>query len=173
MSGQLRELVLGAGNLRRKVLFFSDKGKEYQNPVRVDIDPGCNPDITWDLNKLPYPFKDEEFDEIHAYEILEHLGTQGDWKFFFDQFAELHRVLKDKGHICISVPDGAGRLAWVDPGHTRAFPREIFMFLDQSYYEERVGKSAVADYRHYWKDNLKVIQMECKDNRIYVVLQKC
>ena len=29
------------------------------------------------------PFGDDAFDEIHAYEVLEHTGRQGDWRFFF------------------------------------------------------------------------------------------
>lgn len=169
----MKELVLGAGNLKTKVLFFANKGREYENPVFVDIDPGCNPTVIHDLNKIPYPFADGEFDEIHAYEILEHLGTQGDWRFFFDQFGELHRILKDGGYIFISVPDGRGPTAWVDPGHTRAFPSSIFGFLDQSMYEEQVGKTCIADYRHYWKKNLKYMQYEEKDNRVYVILKKC
>jgi len=162
----MKELVLGAGNHKKnKVLFREELGREYQNPVFVDIDPDSNPDVIHDLNSIPYPFNDNEFDEIHAYEILEHLGTQGDWRFFFDQFAEMHRILKNYGYLFISVPDGNSRLAWVDPGHT-------FGFLQQSMYEEQVGKSAIADYRHYWKKNFRYLQYEERDNRLYVVLRK-
>ncbi len=167
----MKELVLGCGNHRQKVLFHQHLGKEYQNPTYVDIDPDCEPDVLHDLNKHPYPFGDRSFSEIHAYEILEHLGTQGDWKFFFDQFAELHRLLEPDGYVFISVPDGTGKLAWCDPGHTRAFTASTFGFLEQSTYSQ-VGKTAIADYRHYWKKDFQIIGIDTTDNRLYVVLRK-
>lgn len=168
----MNELVIGAGNLKHKVLFFVQDGKEFKNPTTVDIDPNCNPDILHDLNVFPYPFPDGEYDEIHAYEILEHLGTQGDWKFFFQQFKEFHRVLKTPGHIFITVPLWNGPYAWCDPGHTRVMPLNMFSFLSQKTYEIMVGNSAMADYRHYWDKNFDIIQYEEKEGRLYLVLKK-
>ena len=89
----MKELVLGSGHKSRKVL-SSDKDKEYKNAVTLDINPDCNPDVVWDLNERPLPFEDKEFDEIHAYEVLEHIGTQGDYRGFFEEFEEYYRILK-------------------------------------------------------------------------------
>ena len=74
---------------------FNDR--EWVNLVTLDIDPNCNPDIICDLNELPYPFKDNTFNEIHGYEVLEHCGTQGDYQYFFAQFTEFWRILKPEG----------------------------------------------------------------------------
>jgi len=166
------ELILGGGNWVTKKLFFPEEGKEYKNPITVDIDPDCNPHTVWDLNLLPYPFGDESFEEIHAYEILEHLGTQGDWKFFFDQFSELHRILTEKGRIYFSVPDGTTPAAFCDPGHTRVFTGTTFSFLSQKEYRKQIGTTAMTDYRHYWKKDFDLIHYQSDGDTLYLVLQK-
>ncbi len=79
-----KELVIGCGNSRVRIL-NEDNDEEFQNPTFVDIDPDCKPDKIWDLETLPLPFEDNEFDEIHAYEVFEHTGQQGDYEFFFEQ----------------------------------------------------------------------------------------
>ena len=91
------ELLIGAGNNRDKKITFKDIPSEWSGElVTLDIDPECNPDIIHDLNDLPMPFDDDMFDEIHAYEVLEHTGRQGDWLFFFNQFSEFWRILIDQ-----------------------------------------------------------------------------
>ena len=81
----MRELVLGCGNYPFKKI-YDGTSKAYVNPTKVDIDPDCNPDIVLDLNTNSLPFPDSSFDEVHMYEVLEHLGTQGDYKHFFDKY---------------------------------------------------------------------------------------
>ena len=41
------------------------------------------------LHRLLLPFEDARLDEIHADEVLEHVGAPGDWRTFFAQFVEL------------------------------------------------------------------------------------
>ena len=73
-----RELLLGCGNSRDKKVHWSGTTKEWANLTTLDIDPDVEPDVEWDLNKIPLPFDENTFDEIHAYECLEHCGTQRD-----------------------------------------------------------------------------------------------
>jgi len=166
------ELILGGGNKKTKRIYFLSESSEYKDPHVVDIDPGCNPDTLWDLNKLPYPFICNSYDEIHAYEILEHLGTQGDWKFFFDTFSELHRILAPKGRLFITVPDGTKVSAYSDPGHTRVFTLTTFAFLSQEEYKLQIGKTAMTDYRHYWQKDFVKIYEQVKNDTIHLILQK-
>ena len=56
------------------------------------------------MNKLPLPFDNDTFDEIHAYEVLEHVGKQGDYIFFFAQFSDLYRILKPNGLLVAMSP---------------------------------------------------------------------
>lgn len=92
----MKELILGAGSNKIKKMWFGDN-KKYSNPTYLDIDPRTSPDILWDLNQRPLPFEDESFDEIHAYEVLEHIGKQGDWRGFFEEWNEYYRILKPEG----------------------------------------------------------------------------
>lgn len=171
---QVSELVLGCGNSKKyKKLYLPDQGREYKNPVFLDIDPRCKPDVTHDLNNPHLPFDNNRFTEIHAYEILEHVGSQGDWRFFFTQFAEFYRVLVPEGLMFISIPHGNGKFAFADPGHTRALSPGVFYFLSQEMYEQEVGKTAMTDYRHYWKGDFKIRYMTTdKDEILWVCLQK-
>src|SRR5690606_26663551 len=111
-----------------------------------------NPDIVWDLTVHPLPFNDEEFDEIHAYEVLEHLANQGDYEFFFKEFTEYWRILKPKGRFFASVPVGVW--TWGDPSHKRVIQPETLIFLDQDQYAQ-VGTTSMSDFRYLYKVSFK------------------
>ena len=152
---EMKQLLIGAGNSRvKKMVHELTPDKEFDDLVTMDIDPNCGADVIHNLDDLPYPLEGGEFDEIHAYEILEHCGTQGDEKFFFDQFNEFHRILKPGGVFCASIPHYQSIWALGDPGHKRVLPPCVFNYLDEEFYDQ-VGKTACADYRHlitgYWK----------------------
>jgi len=176
-----RYLLLGAGSEYSKRFKFNvEAGEGAGSPessfdegelVKCDIDPDLNPDIVWDLDALPYPWADNEFDEIHAYEVLEHCGTQGDGKFFFGQFAEFWRILKPDGYICISVPMWDSDQAWGVPDHKRVLPRNIFGFLDPSYYEN-IGKPGFADYRKWLgQTNFQCVGFRETETSLHLVMR--
>ena len=166
----MKELILGAGNYDKKRLWLDTN--EYQNPITLDIDESCKPNVVWDLNKHPLPFKDEEFDEIHAYDILEHLSKQGDYKFFFSEFSEYWRILKPDGRFHASVPRWDRKWAWGDPGHTRVFPVELVTYLDQDEYEEQIGITQMTDYRDIYKVSFKLVYYERCEMQDLFVLKK-
>jgi len=133
--------------------------------VGLDIIPPC--DVLWDLNNHPLPFEDEEFDEIHAHHVLEHIGRQGDWRFFFEEWTEYHRILKPGGIFKGSVPYFKSVWALGDPGHVRVFPDTYFIFLNQAEYKGQVGKTGMADYRSVWKGNFNIHYAKCSDGHIF------
>jgi SAM-dependent methyltransferase len=165
-----RELVLGAGNYKFKKI-CGPEGKEYQNPTTVDIDPDCHPDVLYDLNRNILPFPENTFDEIHMYEVLEHLGTQGDYKHFFAFFTEAARVLKPNGLFLGSVPAPGSPWVWGDPGHTRAILPETFVFLNQEEYKEQVGKTPMTDYRSIYKADLRISLLQEKNSVLFFALK--
>lgn len=125
-----------------------------------------------DLNELPYTWAgDEEYDEIHAYDVLEHLGTQGDWKFFFAQFAEFYRMLKPDGLIAGSCPDWRSQWAWGDPSHTRVINQGTLTFLDQTEYEKQVGNTPMTDFRFHWKGNFKIMGTRVREEAFEFLLK--
>lgn len=147
----MKSLLIGCGNTRAKNLGEGGWGEL----VTLDIDPSTGCDIVHDLEVLPYPMDDNDFDEIHAYEVLEHCGRQGDWRFYFGQFSEFHRILKPGGRLYGTCPSVKSPWLWGDPGHTRAITVECLNFLSQGMYEQ-VGKTACTDYRHVWKGDFEI-----------------
>jgi SAM-dependent methyltransferase len=172
MCYERRELLIGCGNRRAKDLQFGDTPNEYQNLTTLDVDSSCNPDVVWDLNNLPLPFADNTFDEIGAYEVLEHVGQQGDYKAFFALFTELHRILKPKGYLAGSCPMWDQIWAWGDPGHTRVITPASLQFLDQDFYADQVGKTACTDYRSIYKASFELMGVQERPPQFYFLLRK-
>ena len=145
--------------------------EEWVDVVSLDIDRGCEPDVVWDLHHLPLPFEDEVFEEIHAYDVLEHVGQQGDFRTFFAQFDEFARILKPGGHLMITVPAWDSVWAWGDPGHSRVINEGTIHFLDKDNYDA-VGTSTMTDYRHVYKSDFSIEHAEDTGERFCFVLRK-
>jgi hypothetical protein len=115
---------------------------EWTGLLTLDINPDHKPDIVRDVHDIPLPFPDHSLNEVHAYEVLDHVGRQGDDRFFLDQFADFWRMLKPGGHPCGSVPTVTS--PWAT--RTRVISRESFTFLDQAAYTKQVGHTALSDF---------------------------
>ncbi len=160
-----RELLIGCGHARDKRLWMPGPTKltEFQNLTTLDSDASCKPDLVFDMNN---PQSDwdwllksvaERFDEVHAYEVLEHIGRQGDAPGFFQFFWNLWGLLKPGGHLLATVPSRFSPWLWGDPGHTRAILPESLHFLDQTVYP---GVAPQSDYRWCYKGDFKIVRSE-------------
>ena len=167
----MSELLIGCGNDRRKKVVFSDVSQEWTRLVTLDVDPAIEPDVVHDLNVLPYPFEDGQFTEIHAYEVLEHCGRQGDWRFFFDQFAEFYRILRPGGFFVGTVPMWDSPWAWGDPGHTRVLTKGSLVFLNRDEYAQ-IGRTAMTDYRPWLRCDFATIAVTETEHQLGFVLQR-
>ena len=93
--------------------------------INVDINEKVNPDILWDLNKYPYPFKDSSIDYIKAEHLLEHLNDP----FRFMQ--EMYRILKSGGKLFIRVPHFSR--GFTHPEHKRGFDVSFPLYYNMDY----------------------------------------
>lgn len=172
----MSELLLGCGNRREKVVVMKGTPKVFMDLTTCDMDPAAKPDIVHDLNVTPWPFASDAYDEVHAYEVMEHIGQQGDWRAFFAHFGEIWRILKPGGLFCATVPMWTSPWAWGDPGHTRVIPRHSLVFLQQKVYELSVGSTAMTDYRHTWKGDFDILAIEegdiSKDQHLFGFILK-
>lgn len=154
---ELHQLLLGCGNQRKKIVIPPGGSPEWNNLLTVDDDKNCKPDFEFDLNFTYWSiFSDNSFSEVHAYEILEHLGQQGDISSFFATFNNIWRILKPGGFLCATTPSRFSPWLWGDPGHRRAILPQSLIFLDQTAYEQ-VGHTAMSDYRSIYKSDFKII----------------
>ncbi len=166
-----RNLLLGCGNSRQKKVAYNGAAEWGGELVTLDMNPKCGADIEWNLDDRPLPFKPEEFDEVHAYDVLEHTGRQGDWQGFFREFEDYWRILKPGGLLCLILP--VNRDALADPGHTRFFSTTQLCFLNQDFYANNLGEGrCITDYRWFYKKNFNVLHLEENEHHIGVVLQK-
>lgn len=163
------ELLIGCGsNLDKKL--HEPGNKEWKGLLTLDYNEDHDPDVVHDLETFPYPFKDNTFDEIHAYEVLEHTGNQGDYKFFFKQFEELYRIIKPGGRLYASVPRWDSMWAWGDPSHKRVLNEGSLVFLSQKQYEQ-VGKTAMSDFRNIYKGDFELIYKNLSDHQFWFILK--
>lgn len=156
----MTQLLIGCGNSRVRKLGFDDGHDGYTALTTMDHDPNCGADVIHDLDQYPWPFADDSFDEIGAFCVLEHLGTQGDYRSFFALFAEIYRVLKPGGHLFAICPSRHSAWAWGDPSHTRLIQPETLVFLDQTEYTRQVGKTSMTDFRWLWSGDFEVVASE-------------
>jgi hypothetical protein len=163
------ELLLGCGRFREKELIINGNGA-WRNLVTLDINETLMPDVVWDLTEFPLPFEDNSFDEIHAYEVLEHTGALGDYKFFFKQWEEFYRILKPEGFFCGSVPRSNTDTTFCDPGHCRIIDMNQLIFLDQGFYSNNIR---ATDYRNIYHADFHAVHYHDnkESQRIYFALK--
>jgi SAM-dependent methyltransferase len=118
----------------------TEKDKK-EGVITLDVEKAVNPDVVWDLNKTPLPFKNNEFDEARAYNILEHLDNE----HYENLIEEIHRILKPKGIVKIIVPYFSSSKAFETTGrngHCSYFAYNSFWRYepdDWAHYTKRVS----------------------------------
>lgn len=156
------ELLLGCGNSRDKRFAISPNPVDWTDLTTLDIDETSGCDVVFDLDSVwqrddPLPFPDDHFTEVHAYEVLEHLGQQGDVRSFFGLFSEIWRVLTPAGRLYATVPLATSPWAWGDPGHRRIISLESLTFLSQAEYTNQVGITPMTDYRWCYDADFQLV----------------
>jgi SAM-dependent methyltransferase len=162
------ELLLGCGSSRVKKLSYGGRS-EWAGLTTLDHNPDHKPDVVHDI-ETTLPFDDESFDEIHAYEVLEHTGQQGDYEFFFNQWADFWRVLKPGGLFFGTCPAPTSPWAWGDPSHKRIIGPECLIFLHQPAYAQ-VGITPMSDFRFIYKADFDIIHSKTQGDHFEFVLK--
>ena len=118
-------LNLGAGN------------RVSENAVNHDL-TRHRPEIsvTHDLNVLPWPWQDNEFDKIEAISVFEHLSIT-----LIQALDECWRILRPGGRLVVKYPLWDGPTTHDDPTHRWYWSERALDFVDDS---TRYGRE--ADY---------------------------
>jgi SAM-dependent methyltransferase len=93
----------------------------------VNLDSVKLPGVTvvHNIEHLPLPFKDDEFDEILCQDVLEHVD-------YLPLLQDLHRILQSGGVLRIRVPHFTSVANFIDPTHKKLFSVRTFDFLVQN-----------------------------------------
>ena len=93
------------------------------NAIGIDLVNLPGVDIIYDLNKMPWPFGDNEFDWVIMNDILEHLDDPP------EIIKEVYRILKKEGKLCIRVLYWNHKYNYSDPQHKHVFTEVYFEFF--------------------------------------------
>ena len=105
------KLNLGAG---------TDIKAGYINTDKVSL-PGI--DVVHNLNAFPWPFKDNQFDEVYCSRILEHVSD------LQRTMKEIRRISAHNAVIKIRVPHFSCGVSYRDPTHKRLFSYFTFDYF--------------------------------------------
>jgi len=101
--------------------------KKRAGSIGVDWSDRHDADVIHDLNVFPYPFADNEIDEIFLDNVLEHLDDP------MRVMQEIHRISKVNGSVKIIVPYFRSVWAFIDPTHKTFFTVDSFAYYDPSH----------------------------------------
>jgi len=109
----------------RRTLLNLGCGELYEEgAVNVDL-YASRADVRHDLDVLPYPFSEDTFEEIHCYNVIEHLDK------VIPVMEELHRIGKDGCRITVRVPHFRSASLYEDLTHKHGFAwRSFDIFSD-------------------------------------------
>jgi SAM-dependent methyltransferase len=158
-----RELLIGCGSQRDKRLHPPGRPAQWEDLMTLDWNSAHHPDVVHDLEVLPYPFDGDTFDEIHAYEVLEHIGQLGDFRAFLAQFSEFWRILKPGGFFAATCPSYRSMWAFGDPSHKRVITSGTLVFLSQKQYRSQVDgdpgpKTSMSDFRFCYSADFEPVR---------------
>lgn len=109
-----------------KILNIGCGDKPMPNAINLDWIKMRGVDVVHNIEKTPWPFKDNQFEEVHAYAILEHVDN------FIAIMEEIHRILKPNGKCTITGPYYMHKDTFTDPTHKRGFTSKSFQYFEES-----------------------------------------
>ncbi len=125
-------------SLPSTVLNLGSGTKPRPGALNVDVTARTQPDLVHDLDKTPWPLPDSYFNEVHAYDVVEHLRD------IPRTMEEIHRVCAPGARVFITVPHFSSANSFTDPTHRHHFSaRSMLYFTD----EHKLGFYSTARFR--------------------------
>ena len=128
----------------KKALHIGSGKTRLPGSTTIDILNLPGVDVVHDLDIMPWPFTDNEFDLIFAHSVFEHLEDQ------IAIMEEMWRILKPHGRIIITVPHFRCTDAFTDSTHTHFFTTQSMDYYIHS------NDNALANYEYTKKQFKKI-----------------
>lgn len=139
----------------KKLLDVGCGNNKVAGAIGIDISGNTKADVIHDLDKLPWPFEDNVFDEIICNDVLEHLE---DIPGIMD---ELHRIGKPNSILRIRVPHFSSHNSYNDVTHKHLFG--VFAF------DGFCGKNATQS--HYLGNHFTMIERNLKFAKLHRLIK--
>jgi len=123
----------GMITLNEQVLNVGCGDKKQPGETGIDIVGLPGVDYVYDLNCIPWPFKDNSFDKVVMNNIIEHLDDT------IGVMGEVFRILRPGGIVHIETVYWNHKYTWSDPQHKHAFTEiswEFFIGKRKEYYTD-------------------------------------
>ena len=130
-----------------------------EDSIGVDYRETEAADVVHNLEVIPWPFEDEQFENAVAKDIIEHMIKVVP---FLD---ECWRIIKPDGHLMIRTSYFMSEQSYCDPTHYHFFTLESFDFFDP---ETGIGKK----YGWYSDKKWKVLRRAISGQELCFDLQK-
>ena len=98
-------------------------------PGYINVDKAGQPDLRWDLETFPWPWRDDSVEHIVMSHSLEHLGATPD--VFLRIMQELYRVCRDGAKLQIVVPHPRHDNYLGDPTHVRPISPQVLRLFSR------------------------------------------
>jgi hypothetical protein len=99
----------------------------------INVDCEGDPDVKWDLERFPWPWKDSTVTQILMVHVLEHLGQ--DPETYKRIWQELYRVCTPSATLTVKVPHWRHDNFWSDPTHVRTVTPMGLALLSKNFNE--------------------------------------
>lgn len=113
----------------------------YKRPNWVNVDIVKVPGLNVKASGAALPFKDDSFEEVHCFHVLEHV-TRDKYK---PMLSEMHRVLKPGGDLYVETPDFRGTVTKLQQAFECTDMRAIHIWTTSVY-----GKNEREGMAHHW-----------------------
>jgi len=128
-------LNLGCGN------------RHLDGAINLDRIPEVNPDVVHDLDKFPWPFEENRFNEVYANDVIEHCSD------VVATMEEIHRVSRDGAVVRVTTPHFSSANSFIDPTHRYHFSYFSFHYFtgehDFDFYSDKRFRRRAAQIIFY------------------------
>jgi SAM-dependent methyltransferase len=125
---------------RGRVLELGCGRQKAPGALGVDRVPLPGVDVVCDLNHVPYPFRDNVFDEVRAVHVIEHLDS------IVASMEEIFRIGKPGSRLTLVTPHYSDSISWQDPTHKWHLNSYSFRYFDLNWKQESYSTQTSTDY---------------------------
>jgi SAM-dependent methyltransferase len=97
--------------------------KRLDGAINLDRVAWVKPDVVHDLDQFPWPFEDNQFNDVRANDVIEHCSD------VIATMEEIHRVSRSGAIVRITTPHFSSANSFTDPTHRYHFSYFSFHYF--------------------------------------------